>query len=58
MTSKVFRLKVEEGVDGEFYLQLNDEILNASGFKIGDTIKWIDNGDGSWSLTKMEDDLK
>jgi len=39
---KSFNLKVQEGVDGELYLQLNDEVLEASGFKIGDKLQWIE----------------
>jgi len=54
---KSFNLKVQEGVDGELYLQLNDEVLEASGFKIGDKLQWIDNKDGSWSMIKVDDSL-
>lgn len=54
---KSFVLDVREGVDKELYLQLNDEVLEASGFKIGDKLQWIDNKDGSWSMIKMNENL-
>jgi hypothetical protein len=35
-------------------LPLNDEILEGTGWKTGDTIDWIDNKDGSWTMKKIE----
>jgi hypothetical protein len=55
---KTWTLDVKLGVDGEHYIHLNDEILEATGLKIGDSIKWVDNSDGSWSMKKMDDSLK
>lgn len=46
--------EVEQAPDGEYFIQLTDEMLEGSGFKIGDELDWIDNGDGSWKLTKKE----
>jgi hypothetical protein len=42
---------------GECYLRLPEEVLTKSGFKVGDSIKWVDNDDGSWSIVKMEETL-
>jgi hypothetical protein len=39
---------------GEFILPLNDEILEGANLKVGDTIEWIDNKDGSWTMKKKE----
>lgn len=48
----------EDGTtDGELFIELNDEILKDSGFKIGDELKWTDLKDGSYSLTKVDKDL-
>jgi hypothetical protein len=52
---KSWILEVEQHEDGEYYIQLTDEILEGSGFKIGDTFDWINNGDGSFTLTKKEE---
>ncbi len=48
---------LKETENGELYIELNDEILEGSGFKIGDTLQWKDLKDGSYSLTKAEGDL-
>lgn len=52
--SKTWTLEVEQAPDGEYFIQLNDEILEESGFAIGDEVEWIDQGDGSWMLKKVE----
>jgi hypothetical protein len=52
--SKSWNVEVEQAPDGEYFIQLNDEILEESGFAIGDEIEWIDQGDGSWMLKKVE----
>lgn len=54
---KRWTLPVKENENGELYIELNDEILEGSGFKIGDTLDWKDLKDGSYSLTKAEGDL-
>ena len=50
--SKTYTLEVKEREDGELYLEFPDEIMEEAGWAIGDTLKWSDNGDGSFSLTK------
>lgn len=46
-------LEVQEDPEtGDAILQFTDEILEAAGWKEGDTLLWIDNGNGSWTLTK------
>lgn len=52
--NKSWIVEVEQAPDGEYFIQLNDEMLEGSGFKIGDELDWHDNGDGSWTLTKKE----
>ena len=50
-------IQLETDENGDLILPLSDELCAEAGWKIGDTIKWIDNGDGSWSLKKMEKEL-
>lgn len=50
--SKSHTLEVQENSDGELFIELNDEILDAAGLKIGDAVEWIDNNDGSYTLQK------
>lgn len=47
-------LDVKETDNGESYIKLNEEILEASGFKEGDSIKWVDNLDGSYTIMHAE----
>lgn len=42
--------------NGDLVLPLDDEIFAETGWKIGDTIKWTDNGDGSWTMSKVEEE--
>jgi hypothetical protein len=52
--SKSWNVEVEQAPDGEYFIQLSDDMLEESGFAIGDEIEWIDQGDGSWMLKKVE----
>lgn len=54
---KSWTLPVKQHDNGDCYIELNDEILEGSGFKIGDTLQWRDLKNGSYSLTKAEGDL-
>ena len=54
LTMNKWTVEVQENEDGELFIELNDEILEGSGFKAGDDVIWTDRGDGSWSLTKSD----
>jgi hypothetical protein len=43
---------IEDGDD--LILPLSANILASAGWIEGDTIKWTDNGDGSWTMSKVE----
>ena len=45
-------LKEDPEFPGEFMLDLGDDLVNQLGWKIGDTVTWTDNQDGTWTLTK------
>lgn len=45
-------VKLEDDGEGGLILPLSEELLKEVGWKIGDTIKWTDNEDGSWTMTK------
>lgn len=47
-------IKLEETEDGDLILPLPNEVMDKVGWEIGDTLLWIDNGDGSWTLRKQE----
>jgi hypothetical protein len=44
----------EDPETGDLILPLNDDILEQTGWKTGDSIDWIDNKDGSWTMKKIE----
>ena len=37
---------------GEFMLDLGQDLVDQLGWKIGDTVTWRDNLDGTWTLTR------
>ena len=55
MNSWILDVKHDEKT-GDHFIELNDEILNGSGFKVGDTLKWVDNLDGSYTIMKTSMD--
>ena len=42
---------------GDLVLPLSDELMKEVGWKIGDTIRWTEHKDGSWHLTKVNEQL-
>jgi hypothetical protein len=48
-------ITLEEDPDtGDLMLQLPEDFLKNAGWHDGDTISWVDNADGTWSLQKKE----
>ena len=55
MANKSWTINLEEDPEtGDLILPLNDAILAETGWKTGDSIDWIDNKDGSWTMKKIE----
>lgn len=48
-------IKEEKGYQ---YIELPKSLLKNVGWKIGDTIDWHDNKDGTWSLLKVASPCK
>lgn len=50
---------VEENPENpdEVILPLPQDLIDLQGWKEGDTLEWIDNNDGSWSLQKVKDSV-
>jgi len=44
---------VEDSDTGDLLLQLTDEMCDELGWSVGDNLKWTDNKDGTWSITKI-----
>jgi hypothetical protein len=51
---------VEEAEDGsgDLVMLLPQEFLQIQGWVEGDTLEWLDNKDGSWSLQKVKSEQK
>lgn len=43
----------EDSETGELILPLPEDMLQLQGWIEGDTLEWIDNNDGSWTLQKV-----
>ncbi len=52
---KSWILEVQKLEDGDQYLEFPKELMEEVGWEEGDTLKWIDNGDGSWTLKKLDE---
>jgi hypothetical protein len=49
-----WQLPVEvDGLSGECYINLPDDLLEAANLKEGDMVEWVDNGDGSCTMRKV-----
>ena len=42
-----------DGLTGDCYVNFPDDLLEAANLKEGDVVKWVDNKDGSYTLTKV-----
>ena len=45
---------VKDPETGELMLDLGTELCAEMGWQVGDTVEWIDNQDGSWTLQKIK----
>lgn len=54
--SKKYTVAVQEDPEsGDAIIQFPDEVMEQVGWKEGDTIQWVDNGDGSFTLKKEQE---
>lgn len=56
MTSKRWVVDLEEAEDGsgDLIMPLPQDLLDSAGWAEGDSLEWIDNKDGTWSLRKKD----
>jgi hypothetical protein len=52
-----WQLPVELEPSGECFVTFPDDLLEAANLKEGDQVEWVDNGDGSYTLTKVSKPL-
>ena len=53
-TSWTITLEEAEDGSGDLVMPLPDDLLANAGWSEGDTLEWIDNNNGTWSLKKKE----
>ena len=53
MTTKTVQVIEDPNDPEELLLDLGTELCEELGWKVGDTVQWIDNKDGTWQLLKM-----
>jgi len=54
--SKRYVLEVQEGDDGEVFVQLPDELLEEAGWREGDTLEYSEDIDGTIMLKKVDEE--
>lgn len=54
--SKSWTITLEDDpATGDLILPFPDDLLEAAGWREGDTLEWIDNQNGSWTLRKINE---
>ena len=53
MKTKIVQVIEDPNNPEELLLDLGTELCEELGWKVGDTVQWIDNKDGTWQLSKM-----
>ena len=58
LTMNKWTITLEDADDGsgDLVLPLTDEIMESAGWQIGDTLEWIDNKNGTWSIKRKENE--
>ena len=49
-----YQVSLEEDSNGDLVLPFDEDMLAELGWDVGDTLKWTDNGDGTFSISKYE----
>ena len=53
---KTWTVIIEEDVEtGDVILPFPQEMLDEVGWNPGDNLKWVDRGDGTWEIRKVEE---
>lgn len=52
--NKTWTVPIEEDHLGEYYVTFPDELIEKVGWSENDTLEWIDNKDGTFSIKKVE----
>lgn len=50
-----FTVEVKENDDGDLYIEFPDQLMEQMGWQEGDTLKWTERPDGSFSINKKQE---
>lgn len=54
-----YTLEVKKDPDSnDLIIEFPDAMMEETGWKVGDTLEWVDNFDGSWTLRKHQEHSK
>lgn len=56
MTTWTITLEEADDGSGDMVMPLPQDLLDGAGWKEGDVLTWTDNKDGSWSLSKKDEE--
>ena len=51
---KITQIEIQENSSGELFFEMPPSLLKCMGWKEGDSVKFTDNKDGSFSIKKVE----
>lgn len=54
MTTWTITLEDAKDGTGDLVMPLPQDLLDGAGWKEGDTLEWINNTNGTWSMKKVE----
>jgi hypothetical protein len=53
-----WQLPIEiDGASGEYYIMFPDDLMETANIQEGDTVEWVDKGDGSYILRKVTESI-
>ena len=52
-----WQLPVEMDPSGEYFIAFPDDLLERAGLKEGDTVNWVDNKNGTYTIVKVTEPL-
>jgi bifunctional DNA-binding transcriptional regulator/antitoxin component of YhaV-PrlF toxin-antitoxin module len=49
-------IEVQQDIDGEFYIEIPEDIIDSLGWNVEDELEWVINQDNTITLRKKEEE--
>ena len=49
-------IEIQQDIDGEFYIEIPEDIIDSLGWTVDDELEWVINEDGTIKLKKKEEE--